>query len=157
MDNRKDVALRHVRAHCSLFARVVASRGVTAMLESEIIQSLEIVRGKVREQLLNVWEYRAFLAVEKSILEIPELNEIVTCLTLIQDKIKDRLKEIPEYRALRAIENLIAEVHDLLAHPGPLTRPQASSLQTHSPAALLAGLDSVAPVNAQAVARASAG
>jgi len=127
------------------------------MLESEIIQSLEIVRGKVREQLLNVWEYRAFLAVEKSILEIPELNEIVTCLTLIQDKIKDRLKEIPEYRALRAIENLIAEVHDLLAHPGPLTRPQASSLQTHSPAALLAGLDSVAPVNAQAVARASAG
>jgi len=25
------------------------------MLESEIIQSLEIVRGKVREQLLNVW------------------------------------------------------------------------------------------------------
>ncbi|MBZ0146891.1 MAG: hypothetical protein K8F62_05020, partial [Pseudorhodoplanes sp.] len=70
------------------------------MRDIGVIQSLEQIRDRVKEQLLSVKEYRAFLAVQKAIDEISEVREIVTSLETVRDQVQDRLNGVREYRAL---------------------------------------------------------
>ena len=85
------------------------------MLQShEIIQSLEAIREKVKEQLMNVREYRTFMAIEKSIAEFSDVNDIVTSLETTKEKIKDRLKEVREYQAMLAVEKSITDISEVL-------------------------------------------
>jgi hypothetical protein len=79
-----------------------------------IIQLLQTILDKVKEQLMNVREYRAFLAIEKSIAEVSDLHDIVAPLESTKEKIKDRLKEVREYRAMLAVEKSIADISEVL-------------------------------------------
>jgi len=44
------------------------------MLQSEVIQPLEITRNKIKEGLSTVQEYRLLLALEKCIAQIPDIS-----------------------------------------------------------------------------------
>lgn len=102
------------------------------MRDIGVIQSLEQIRDRVKEQLLSVKEYRAFLAVQKAIDEISEVREIVTSLETVRDQVQDRLNGVREYRALLAVEKSIADISDVLgileeaapAVPAPEAQPE---------------------------------
>ena len=104
------------------------------MRDIGVIQSLEQIRDRVKEQLLSVKEYRAFLAVQKAIDEISEVREIVTSLETVRDQVQDRLNGVREYRALLAVEKSIADISEVLgileeaapapAVPAPEAQPE---------------------------------
>lgn len=84
------------------------------MRDIEVIQSLEQIKDRVKNQLLGVKEYRAFLAIQKAIDEISEIGAIVTSLEASRDQVQDRLNGVREYRALLAVEKSIADISDVL-------------------------------------------
>ena len=79
-----------------------------------VIQTLERVRERVRERLIRVPEFRAFLAVEMSISEVSHVPDLVDGLQSAKQKIMDRLMTIREYQAMLAVEKSIAEISEVL-------------------------------------------
>jgi hypothetical protein len=99
------------------------------MLQSEVIQSLETTRNKIKEQLSTVQEYRLLVALEKCIAKIPDIgNDTVTTLVRVRERLKECLQEVRDYRALCAIEETIVEVRNILAEaPSPIQPPGAEA------------------------------
>ena len=83
-------------------------------MSHEVIQSLETIRGRVNDQLLNVKAYRALLAVDTAIMEISEVDTIVEPLKGVRNQVLDCLGEVPEYRALQAVHKSIAYISEVL-------------------------------------------
>jgi hypothetical protein len=79
-----------------------------------VIQSLERVKDRVREQLIKVSEFRALLAIEKSIAEVSNIPDLVASLEPAKQKILDRLMTVREYRAMLAVEKSITEISEVL-------------------------------------------
>jgi len=79
-----------------------------------VIQSLEGVRARVVEQLTNVPEFRALLAVETAIEEVANIPDLMACLESAKTKIIDRLTKVREYQALLAVEKSITEISEVL-------------------------------------------
>ena len=79
-----------------------------------VIQSLEGVRARVVEQLTNVPEFRALLAVETAIEEVANIPDLMACLEPAKTKIIDRLMKVREYQALLAVEKSITEISEVL-------------------------------------------
>ena len=82
--------------------------------ESGVIQSLERVRDRVKEQLIKVPEYRALLAIETSIAEVSNIPDLVVHLESAKTKIMDRLMTIREFQAMLAVEKSITEISEVL-------------------------------------------
>jgi hypothetical protein len=86
------------------------------MLQSEVLQTLETTRNKIKEQLSTVQEYRLLVALEKCIAQIPDIsNDTMTTLERVRERLKECLQEVRDYRALGAIEETIVEVRSILA------------------------------------------
>ncbi|HZC57596.1 MAG TPA: hypothetical protein VE396_16370 [Xanthobacteraceae bacterium] len=81
---------------------------------SSVIQSLETVRDKVKQRLMEVPEYRAFLAVEKPIAEVADISDLVAHLQTAKQKILERLTTIREYRALLTVEKAINDISEVI-------------------------------------------
>ena len=96
-----------------------------------VIQTLERVRERVREQLIKVPEFRAFLAVETSISEVSHVPDLVDGLQSAKQKILDRLMTIREYRAMLAVEKSITEISDVL---GVLAEGEGANATLETPA-----------------------
>jgi hypothetical protein len=79
-----------------------------------VIQSLEGVRVRVVEQLTNVPEFRAFLAIGTAIEEVANIPDLMACLEPAKTKIIDRLMKVREYQALLAVEKSIKEISEVL-------------------------------------------
>jgi hypothetical protein len=79
-----------------------------------VIQSLEGVRARVVEQLTNVPEFRALLAIETAIEEVANIPDLMACLESAKTKIIDRLMKVREYQALLAVEKSITEISEVL-------------------------------------------
>jgi len=79
-----------------------------------VIQSLEGVRARVVEQLKNVPEFRAFLAIETAIKEVANIPDLMASLEPAKTKIMDRLMKVREYQALLAVEKSITEISEVL-------------------------------------------
>jgi len=79
-----------------------------------VIQSLEGVRARVVEQLTNVPEFRAFLAIETAIEEVANIPDLIDCLESAKTRIVDRLMKVREYQALLAVEKSITEISEVL-------------------------------------------
>jgi hypothetical protein len=96
------------------------SQAQSAVQSSEIlqspgvIQSLDGVRARVVEQLMNVPEFRAFLAIETAIEEVANIPDLMACLEPAKTKIMDRLMKVREYQALLAVEKSITEISEVL-------------------------------------------
>lgn len=96
------------------------SQAQSAVQSSEIlqspgvIQSLEGVRARVVEQLTNVPEFRAFLAIGTAIEEVANIPDLMACLEPAKTKIIDRLMMVREYQALLAVEKSIKEISEVL-------------------------------------------
>jgi hypothetical protein len=86
---------------------------------SSVIQSLETVRDKVKQRLMKVPEYRAFLAIEKPIAEVADISDLVAYLQTAKQKIVERLTATREYRALLTIEKAIKDVSEIIEVVGP--------------------------------------
>jgi hypothetical protein len=80
----------------------------------EIIRSLETIQDQVKQELLNVRTYRAFLAVGQAIEEISEVEEIVRSLSGIRSQVIDRLHDVREYRALLAVQKSVLDISEVL-------------------------------------------
>src|SRR5947209_7779413 len=80
----------------------------------EIIRELEKIQDQVKQELQNVKTYRAFLAVDKAIEEISEIEEIARSLTGIRSQVVDRLNDVREYRALLAVEKSVQDIAEVL-------------------------------------------
>ncbi|MGB6659967.1 MAG: hypothetical protein WBE90_12940 [Xanthobacteraceae bacterium] len=88
-----------------------SSKGVQS---PSVIQSLETILDTVKEELVKSPEYRAILAIDKSIKDVSHIQEAVVCLEGATAKIKERLVTVREYRAMLAVEKCIAEVSEVL-------------------------------------------
>jgi hypothetical protein len=119
-----------------------------------VIQSLEHVRERVKEQLMNVPEFRAFLAMETSIAEVSHIPDLAVCLESAKEKIMERLMTVREYRAMLAVEKSIAEISDVLGvlgDEGEGEGPSATSAAaSETPAAPQAEVNAPNPVEAAA-------
>ena len=79
-----------------------------------VIQSLERVRDRVKEQLIKVPEYRALLAIETSVAEVSNIPDLVVHLESAKTKIMDRLMTVREFQAMLAVEKSITEISEVL-------------------------------------------
>jgi hypothetical protein len=91
-----------------------AVRSSEVLQSPGVIQSLEGVRARVVEQLTNVPEFRALLAVETAIEEVANIPDLMACLESAKTKIIDRLTKVREYQALLAVEKSITEISEVL-------------------------------------------
>jgi hypothetical protein len=80
----------------------------------EIIRSLETIQDQVKQELLSVRTYRAYVAVGQAIEEISEVEEIVRSLNGIRSQVVDRLHDVREYRALLAIQKSVLDISEVL-------------------------------------------
>src|SRR5436190_18384999 len=83
-------------------------------MSHEIIRSLEKIQDQVKQELQNVKTYRAFLALDKAIDEISEIEDIARSLTGIRGQVVDRLNDVREYRALLAVEKSVVDISEVL-------------------------------------------
>jgi hypothetical protein len=81
---------------------------------SSVIQSLETVRERVKQRLMKVPEYRAFLAIENPIGEVADISDLVAHLQAAKQKILERLSTTREYRALLTVEKTIEDIAEIL-------------------------------------------
>jgi hypothetical protein len=81
---------------------------------SNAIQSLEIVRERVKQRLASVPEYRAFLAIDRPMAEIANIPDLLAHLETAKQKILERLKLTREYQALLTVEKAIKEISEVL-------------------------------------------
>ena len=110
-----------------------------------VIQSLERVRERVREQLIKVPEFRAFLAVETSILEVSHVPDLADCLQSAKQKITDRLMTIREYKAMLAVEKSITEISEVL---GVLAEGESVNVTPATPPAPQIDINESTPITA---------
>jgi hypothetical protein len=78
-----------------------------------VIQALEIVRERVTRRLMEAPEYRAFLAIEKAIVEVAVIGDLVIHLETARQEILDRLTMTPAYRALLTVKKAIKDVSEI--------------------------------------------
>jgi hypothetical protein len=81
---------------------------------SNAIQSLEVVRERVKQRLTKVPEYRAFLAIDEPIAEVADIPDLLAHLETAKQKILERLKLTREYQALLTVEKAIKEISEVL-------------------------------------------
>jgi hypothetical protein len=81
---------------------------------SSVIRPLESVRERVKQRLMQVPEYRAFLGMEKPIAEVAHISDLVAHLQTAQDKILERLAATKEYQALLTVEKAIQDLSQVL-------------------------------------------
>jgi hypothetical protein len=79
-----------------------------------VIQSLERVRERVKQQLAKVPAYRSLLAIETSIAEVSNIPDLVVFVESAKEKILDRLMTVREYQAMLAVEKSITEISEVL-------------------------------------------
>jgi hypothetical protein len=108
-----------------------------------VIQSLERVRDRVKERLIKVPEFRAFLAVETSISEVSHVPDLVDCLQLAKQRIMDRLMTVREYQAMLAVEKSITEISEVL---GVLSKDESADATSETPAASQTDVNGATPV-----------
>lgn len=97
---------------------------------STVIRSLENVRERVKQRLMKVPEYRAFLAIEAPIAEVADVSDLVAHLQAAKQRILERLAATKEYEALLTVEKAIkdiSEVLDVVADDASLDAAPASS------------------------------
>jgi hypothetical protein len=107
-----------------------------------VIQSLGRVMERVKEQLIKVPEYRALLAMEKSIAEVSDIPDLVGCLQSAKEKIMDRLMTVREYQAMLAVEKSITEISEVL---GVLAEGESANATPETPAAPQTDVNESAP------------
>jgi hypothetical protein len=120
-----------------------------------VIQSLERVRDRVKEQLIKVPEYRALLAIETSIAEVSNIPDLVAYVESAKEKIMDRLRTFREFQAMVAVEKSIIEISEVLGvlaavAPETPTVPQ-TEVDEPTPSAdeeVLKALEAVSPLDA---------
>jgi hypothetical protein len=120
-----------------------------------VIQSLERVRERVKEQLIKVPEFRALLAIETSIAEVSNIPDLAVSLEAAKQKIMDRLMTVREYQAMLAVEKAIVEISDVLgvlavgenSSAAPAAAPKKSAF---APNALPEDPEFVSPIDAEA-------
>jgi hypothetical protein len=102
----------------------------------EIIRSLETIQDQVKQELLSVRTYRAYLAVGQAIEEISEVEEIVRSLNGIRSQVVDRLHDVREYRALLAVQKSVLDISEVLGllEESSRKRAQAESGNGAAPA-----------------------
>ena len=100
---------------------------------SDVLKSLETIREKVKARLMNVPEYRAFLAIQKAIAEISEVEDLVVQLDLGKQMVVERLMAVREYRALLVVEKSITDISEVLA---VLTADKSSDVSARELAAI---------------------
>ena len=110
-----------------------------------VIQSLERVRERVKEQLIKVPEFRAFLAVETSISEVSHVPDLADCLQSAKQKIMDRLMTIREYQAMLAVEKSITEISEVL---GVLAEGESANVTAGTPPAPQTDVNESTPIAA---------
>jgi hypothetical protein len=126
-----------------------------------VIQSLQRVMERVKEQLIKVPEFRALLAIETSIAEVSNIHDLVDCLESAKEKILDRLMTVREYRAMLAVEKSITEISEVLgvladresANGEPTPRVAVAPPQPElvvPPEASLEDSEAVSPIDAAA-------
>jgi hypothetical protein len=103
---------------------------------SNVIQSLENVRERVKQRLTKVAEYRAFLAIEKPIAEVADIPDLRAHLETAKEKILDRLKQTREYQALLTVEKAIKEISEVLEVVGDDGHPDAAPAAVAAPVSL---------------------
>jgi len=128
---------------------MLPSQGVVASSEAAqspgVIQSLEAIRDRVKEQLvLKVPEYRAFQAIETSLAEISHIQDLVDHLEVGKEKIKDRLLVVREYRAMLAVEKSIIDIAEVLGVLAD-TANSGATAPVAAPAANAAAVPETAP------------
>jgi hypothetical protein len=84
------------------------------MQSTEVLESLQSIRGQVETHLRNVKEYRAFLAIQAAMDEISHVGELHSPLENVREGVRARLNETREYRALLAVEKSIADIAGVL-------------------------------------------
>ncbi len=117
-----------------------------------VIQSLERVRDRVKEQLIKVPEFRAFLAVETSISEVSHVPDLADCLQSAKQKIMDRLMSIREYQAMVAVEKSITEISEVL---GVLAEGESANATSETPAAPQTDVNEATPIAAEPTLKAA--
>lgn len=81
---------------------------------SSAIRSLENVRERVKQRLMKVPEYRAFLAIEAPIAEVADISDLVAHLQTAKQRILERLAVTKEYEALLMVEKAIKDISEVL-------------------------------------------
>jgi hypothetical protein len=81
---------------------------------SGVVRSLESVRERVKQRLMKLPEYRAFLAIEQPIGEVADIPELVAHLQTAKQKILERLTATQEYQALLTVEKAIKDISAVL-------------------------------------------
>jgi len=80
----------------------------------DVIRPLESVRERVKQRLMQVPEYRAFLAMEKPIAEVANISDLLAHLQTAQQKILERLATTKEYQALLTVDKAIQDLSRVL-------------------------------------------
>jgi hypothetical protein len=93
---------------------VFIDRREEPMQSTEVIESLQNIRGEVEAHLRNVKEYRAFLAIQVAMDEISHVGELHSPLESVREGVRGRLNETREYRALLAVEKSITDIAGVL-------------------------------------------
>ena len=117
-----------------------------------VIQTLERVKERVRERLIRVPEFRAFLAVEMSISEVSHVPDLVDGLQSAKQKIMDRLLTIREYQAMLAVEKSITEISEVL---GVLAEGESANATPETRGAPQIDLNESTPIAADPVPKTS--
>jgi hypothetical protein len=105
----------------------------------EIIRSLETIQDQVKQELLSVRTYRAYLAVGQAIEEISEVEEIVRSLNGIRSQVVDRLHDVREYRALLAVQKSVLDISEVLGLLEESSRKRAEAASGNGAAPAPAG------------------
>jgi hypothetical protein len=108
-------------------------------MSHEIIRSLEKIQDQVKQELLDVKTYRAFVALDKAIEEISEIEEIARSLTGIRGQVVDRLNDVREYRALLAVEKSVLDISEVLKVLEDASKKRAEATTDIGPIAAPAG------------------
>jgi len=105
----------------------------------EIIRSLETIQNQVKQELLSLRTYRAYLAVGQAIEEISEVEEIVRSLNGIRSQVVDRLHDVREYRALLAVQKSVLDISEVLGLLEESSRKRADEASGNGAAPAPAG------------------
>jgi hypothetical protein len=108
-------------------------------MSHEIIRSLEKIQDQVKRELQDVKTYRAFIALDKAIEEISDIEEIARSLTGIRGQVIDRLNDVREYRALLAVEKSVLDISEVLSVLEDASRKRAEAITNIGPIAAPAG------------------
>src|SRR5436190_5069131 len=121
-------------------------------MSHEIIRSLEKIQDQVKQELQNVKTYRAFLALDKAIDEISEIEDIARSLTGIRGQVVDRLNDVREYRALLAVEKSVLDISEVLSVLEEASRKRTEAIADRTVAAATGQAADAGEVSVSAVA-----